>query len=211
MEKEYYNILVRTPRYTKMLWTMLVVLLVMMGIMMALVNSSIKQDNPNLNPQSRYTQEQFEKRSAEMRTTSQTNLILFVFVSACMFGIAYVKKQTKIITSQSGIEYRNIFKKVYIPWEEVKDVKLRAAGTSMETCIIKGTEGREIRFNAFMLDSSVKYRMEKDNIFDEYDTPISPELKKSKLYKEVTHMNEKRMKAKGGKKKAPERRPMPQA
>jgi hypothetical protein len=53
--------------------------------------------------------------------------------------------------------------------------------------------------------------MEKDNIFDEYNNPITPDLKKCKLYKEVAHMNEKRIKAKGGKKKAPEKRPQPQA
>jgi hypothetical protein len=99
-------------------------------------------------------------------------------------GIVWLKRKTRIIITPEGIEYKTAFNKKYIPWSEVKDVKIQNPNSSVEKCRIKG-KNAEIAFNTFFQDNSEKYSFTDKGVFDEHGNPIPISISKGKLYKEI--------------------------
>jgi len=194
MEKKYVNILVRTPQYRRMLMIMTAIILGMTILVVGLNFLYLSRNKNKMNP------EKYRKEESRVKSVVFFQAALATMVVSSMFIIAGVKGKTSITTNTEGLEYRNIFKSVFIPWEKIKNVKIKTAGTSMEKCTVKGEEGKSIAFNAFMLDETIEYKMTKDGVFDEHDNKIKDGIKKSKLYKEISRIHNINVKKRGKKK-----------
>lgn len=181
-KREYYNVMVQVPRYRRTLLVMSGLIVGMCLLVIGIAVFSLSMNQKKLSPQAFAV----EKARAKQVAMSQAALALFVIVS--MQGIALVKAKTRIYTDIDGIEYVNIFNRTYIPWNDIKDVKTKLMGSAMEKCVIRGKNDRSISFNAFMLDSSLEHKVEKNGVFDPHGEQITYNIKRSRLYKEVMRM-----------------------
>ncbi|MCD4784694.1 MAG: PH domain-containing protein [Candidatus Eremiobacteraeota bacterium] len=179
MDIEYKNGLIISKQYRKMLLYMSALIIGMCAFVVGLSYFRLSRIKPKVSPEKYIV----ETKRVQKVSFSQTGLAFFVVAS--MFGIAHIKKKTSIITTKNGIEYKNILGSTFIPWDDIKDIKVKLTGTSSERCTIRGNDGKRISFNSFMLDKTKDYDYLKDGIFDEHGNKITYSIKKSKLYKEV--------------------------
>lgn len=193
-EKEYKNIVVFSPRYKKMLIIMTAVVLGMGILIVGISYFILAKNKADMSPERYLLEKSRVERIAKMQTA------MGVLAMIAMFGIARIKQATKIVTNTKGIEYRTIFSKVFIPWEDLKDVKVKFTGTSMEQCLLRSKNlEKRMTFNAFMLDPGDNYKLAPDGIFDEHGEQVTYNLKKCPLFKEVTRFFGRRQKEAGKK------------
>ena len=193
--KEYKNIVVFSPRYTKMLVVMTAVVLGMGILIVGVSFFMLNRNKAKLSPEKLMVEQSRVQRVARLQGT------MGILAVVAMFGIAHIKRKTRIYTNNEGIEYRTVFSKVFIPWDDVKDVRVKHTGTSAEHCIVKNRDlSKKIRFNAFMLDPNEGYRLTNDGIFNQHDEQVDYNLKKCTLYKEVMRMYNRKVRERGKKK-----------
>ena len=193
-EKEYKNIVVFSPRYKKMLIIMTAVVL---GMGILIVGLSYFMLNRN---KAEMSQKRYLLEKSRVERIAKMQLSMGVLAMIAMFGIAKIKQATKIVTNTKGIEYRTIFTKVFIPWEDIKDIKVKFTGTSMEQCLLRSKNlEKRMTFNAFMLDPNDNYKLASNGIFDQYGEQVTYNLKKCPLFKEVTRFVGRRQKEAGKK------------
>ncbi len=193
-EKEYKNIVVFSPRYKKMLIIMTAVVLGMGILIIGISYFMLNRGKSEMTPEKYLLEKSRVERIAKMQTS------MAILAMIAMFGIARIKQATKIVTNTKGIEYRTIFSKVFIPWEDIKDVKVKFTGTSMEQCLLRSKDlEKRMTFNAFMLDSNDNYKLASDGIFDEHGEQVTYNLKKCPLFREVSKYYGRKQKESGKK------------
>lgn len=179
-EKEYKNIVVFSPRYKKMLIIMTAVVLGMGILIVGISYFMLNRNKAEMAPDRYLLEKSRVERIAKMQ------LSMGILAMIAMFGIARIKQATKIVTNTKGIEYRTIFSKVFIPWDDIKDVKVKFTGTAMEQCLLRSKDlEKRMTFNAFMLDPNDNYKLASDGIFDEHGEQVTYNLKKCPLFREV--------------------------
>lgn len=178
MEKEFKNILVNNPRYSRMIHITMAMVILMVTVMTIISFKALESRKGKVPP------EQFTKEDSQVRVNAFLNAGFGLLTISFMFGVAYFKRKTRIVTNIEGVQYQGTFSKTFIPWNDIKDVKIIGQGKSYEKCRIKAKE-KEILFTPFYLDTSVDYKFEKDAILDERGEQLSGLIKKNKLYKEI--------------------------
>lgn len=136
------------------------------------------------------TQEQYETERAKFYRLTVFQGLLAFLVTASMIIISETKKRTRIVIDPESIQYHTVFNKVIIPWNKVKDLKVKMAGSSLEKCTIRNQEGKKIIFNGFMTDTADELQIVGDSILDKHGNPYDFTLRKGKLYKEVSRYYE---------------------
>ena len=184
MNKTYHNILVRTPKYKKILIIMSIIIIFMCALAVGLSYYALEKDKPE------QTQEQYQAEQAKFYRLTVFQGLLAFLVTASMIIISESKKRTRILVDPETIQYHTVFNKVIIPWSEIKDVKVKMAGSSLEKCTIRNHDGKRIVFNGFMTDASDELQIIGDSILDKYGNPYDFTLRKGKLFKEVSRYYE---------------------
>jgi hypothetical protein len=185
VEKEFKNVLVNNNRYTRLIYITMAMVIVMVAVMSIISFKALESRRGKVPP------EQFTREESQVKTNAYLNVGFGLMTISLMYGVAFFKRKTRIVTTVKGIEYQGTFSKTFIPWDGIKDVKILNQGNSIEKCRIKGKE-KEILFTPFFLDTSINYRFEKDGIFDERSEQLTGSIKKSRLYKEIMMRMEKK-------------------
>ncbi len=179
MKKVFYNILVNHSRYRRLVVIMSVFVAGIVIASILIPYRSLEARKAEISPEAYIRQ----KKQADSKAF--VNMAFGLLMIAMMGIMSETKRNTRIITDKDGILYKSGFRKTFIPWDNVKDLKLVQSGTAHEKCRVKAGD-REIAFTAFFVDMEEKYQVKGDGIFDCHGKAVTPQVRKSKLYKEIS-------------------------
>ncbi len=178
MRKVFKNMLAFSPKYVKLLIGMSLFVVIITASIVTLTFKDIEKKRTLL-PHDKFA---LYKTQAKRRAYFQIGVGIITILG--MVLISTFKRKEEIVLTTEGVMYKSFLKKIFIPWGEIKDVKILMAGTSMERCKIKGKD-KEIIFNPFFLDASQKYTYKDDGIYDKHGNVMGTSIKKGRLYKDI--------------------------